>query len=101
MKRAAPGRARPSCIALVAIAPLLAACESAVTRPDVLACARMAADGARPIAATRSARFLGKVDADAVRCRGGEHETPPAAAPYVDWPGYWAAGDADSLASDP
>ena len=32
----------------------------------------------RPIAATRSARFLGKVDADTARCRGGERATSSA-----------------------
>src|SRR3954469_1056607 len=100
MKCPVARRALPACIALVAIGLLLAACESVVTRPDALACARAAVDGARPIAATRSARFLGKVDADAAQCRGGEHATSHGDAPYVDWPSYWASGDADSLASD-
>jgi len=99
MKSAGAHRARPRCIAIVAIALLLAACESVVTRPDALACARMAMDGARPIAGTRSVRFLGKVDADTARCRGGERTARSSDAPYVDWPGYWAAADADSLAS--
>ena len=99
MKSAGARRARPRCIVVVAIALLLAACESVVTRPDALACARMAIDGVRPIAGTRSARFLGKVDADTARCRGGERAASSSDAPYVDWPGYWAAADADSLAS--
>jgi len=87
----------------VAAAALMSACASIETQSsasDLLACARMAADGARPIATKRTERFLGKVGADTARCRGGERAVDARASPYVDWPAYWGAAGARSLAGD-
>src|SRR6478672_7983740 len=87
----------------VAAAALMSACASIETQSpasDLLACARMAADGARPIATKRTERFLGKVGADTARCRGGERAIDARASPYVDWPAYWGAAGARSLTGD-
>jgi hypothetical protein len=96
----AAARGDPARLLLViGSAMLIAACASIDSPPaDTLACARMIADGARPIATARAARFLGKVDADTARCRGGERAVAARDLPYVDWPAYWAAAGADSLA---
>ena len=100
----ATARGKPARILIVvAAAMLIAACagiETAPTASDALACARMAADGARPVATVRTARFLGKVDADTARCRGGERAVAARASSYVDWPAYWAAAGVSSLAGD-
>ena len=85
----------------VAAAALMSACASIETQSsasDLLACARMVADGARPIATKRTERFLGKVGPDTARCRGGERAVDARASPYVDWPAYWGAAGARSLA---
>jgi hypothetical protein len=79
----------------------LAACTGAGPVRDAdaaLACARVAAGGLRPVADDRSERFLGKVNPDSARCRGGERAVQSHDSPYVDWAGYFAAGDAESLA---
>src|SRR5256714_877811 len=67
---------------------------------DFLACTQMLATGFRPIAESREQRFLGQVADYTARCRGGDQAAQFRTGPYVDWPEYWAAGDAASLASD-
>ncbi|MDC4225199.1 MAG: hypothetical protein MPW15_13445 [Candidatus Manganitrophus sp.] len=39
---------------------------------DLDSCAKMAATGFRPVAGERTDRFLGKVQEETARCRGGE-----------------------------
>jgi hypothetical protein len=56
--------------------------------------------GFRPIAAERSGRFLGKVQPETARCRGGEKAVALRGSPWIDWQNYWAAGDAGSRAAD-
>ena len=57
----------------------------------------MAAAGFRRVADDRASRFLGKVEADTARCRGGDNAVRFQGSPYVDWANYWATGDARSM----
>jgi hypothetical protein len=50
------------------------------------------------VAKTREQRFLGKVPDATARCLGGKHAESLREGPWLDWPNYWAAGDATSLA---
>src|SRR5947209_3610963 len=60
------------------------------------ACADMASGGFLPIAATRDARFLGKVQASTALCRGGTIAQQFLVTPWVDWSNYWGARDGAS-----
>jgi len=48
------------------------------------------------LSSDRSGRFLGKVTAEAAWCRGGQKAADNRDTPYVDWPNYYAAADANS-----
>ncbi|MBI3357774.1 MAG: oxygenase, partial [Nitrospirae bacterium] len=50
------------------------------------------------VAKTREQRFLGKVPETTARCVGGKRAESLREGPWLDWPNYWAAGDATSLA---
>ena len=52
----------------------------------------------RPIAVDRADRFLGKVQESTAECRGGARalEAVRRGRPWIDWPSYWAGGDASS-----
>ncbi|HYM89712.1 MAG TPA: peroxidase family protein, partial [Nitrospiraceae bacterium] len=52
----------------------------------------------RTVAKTREQRFLGKAPDTTARCLGGKHADSLREGPWLDWPNYWAAGDATSLA---
>ncbi|MDR4493675.1 MAG: peroxidase family protein [Nitrospirales bacterium] len=52
----------------------------------------------RKVAKVREQRFLGKVPDTIARCLGGKHAESLREGPWLDWPNYWAAGDAASLA---
>ena len=49
------------------------------------------------VAKTREQRFLGKVPETTAGCLGGERAKKLREGPWLDWPNYWAAGDATSL----
>jgi len=59
-------------------------------------CAEKATDGIRQLAATRDARFQGKVKEDTALCRGGEVAAARRPLPWVDWANYFATGDETS-----
>ena len=71
-------------------------------QPEMIAslesCKKLALDGPRKIAADRADRFLGKVQVDTARCRGGERaaRSVEQKLPWLDWSHYWGAGDANS-----
>jgi len=50
------------------------------------------------VAQVREQRFLGKVPETTSRCLGGKRAENLREEPWLDWPNYWAAGDATSLA---
>ena len=87
----------PALLVSILAAGSLAGCSgTAEDDSDLAACTRMAADGFRPIADRPADRFLGKVPADAARCRGGERALASRETPLVDWAEYHATGDATS-----
>ncbi len=79
----------------------LTACSSTDIKERISsdrACARVAAEGLRPIAGKQTERFLGKVQEDTANCRGGEKAVARRDSVWLDWPNYWGAGDASSKA---
>ena len=63
------------------------------------ACVDLVEQGFRPIAEQRNERFLGKVQENTARCRGGDRAVALRGAPWVDWANYWATADASSKAT--
>lgn len=62
-------------------------------------CTKMVLRGdIQTVAQTREQRFLGKVPESTARCLGGKRAENFREGPWLDWPNYWAAGDATSLA---
>jgi Animal haem peroxidase len=62
-------------------------------------CAEMLLQGdIQKVAKTREERFLGKVPDTTARCLGGKKAESLREGPWLDWPNYWAAGDATSRA---
>ncbi|WP_078119825.1 peroxidase family protein [Thiosocius teredinicola] len=64
---------------------------------DTRSCLKAAAEGFLEIPDDRSKRFLGKVEEDTARCRGGEKAAQYRDRPWVDWQNYYATGDGRSL----
>ena len=79
---------------------VLGGCASTEDRDsdsELVACKRMVSGGFQPIADEPQDRFLGKVDEDTARCRGGEKAVAETTDnPWVDWASYYATGDASS-----
>lgn len=64
-----------------------------------IACVEMFFSGDfQHVAKTRDQRFLGKVPKTRARCLGGEHAVKFREGPWLDWPNFWATGDASSKA---
>ncbi len=63
---------------------------------SLIGCADHISEGIRPIARDRPQRFLGKVQANTARCRGGDEAVKGRDVPWVDWGNYYAAGDTGS-----
>jgi len=81
------------CWLLVGASLLVAGCAS--EPQDLLACAKRAWKGLRPVAEERTERFLGKPEhEESLRCRGGERAVALRGNPWIDWQNYWATGDA-------
>ncbi len=73
------------------------ASNSAVSKDSlasIAACGKLL--NVRRIAEDRANRFLGKVADDTALCRGGEHAVKYRSVPWLDWPNYWATGDAST-----
>lgn len=76
---------------------LLLFSPSASADSDTEACLRMAKSGLLEIGDDPTRRFLGKVEADTARCRGGDKAVQYRDTPWVDWQNYYATGDSQSL----
>lgn len=65
---------------------------------SLMACAELLHDGIRKFSDERADRFLGKVQSETARCRGGARAQAwyERQLPWVDWPSYWATRDANS-----
>src|SRR5262245_23061270 len=85
-----------SCFTRLALGLLAGGCATPDPR-EVIACGSYVIDGFRPVAKERTGRFLGKVENDTARCRGGGKAVDGRALPWVDWQNYWATGDASTL----
>ena len=83
----------------VAALVVVSGCSS-TPKKDLEACADMVGDGFRPVASERANRFLGKVQENTARCRGGDKAVAHRDVPWVDWSHYWATADAASKAPD-
>src|SRR5690242_20944940 len=68
---------------------------------DLADCTTYVVAGFRKIADERAQRFLGKVQEDTARCRGGDRAVTFRSTPWVDWQHYWAVGDSNSKAAGP
>lgn len=67
-----------------------------VADSDTKACIKMASSGLLEIADDPTQRFLGKVEEDTARCRGGKKAVKFRNTPWVDWQNYYASGDQQS-----
>jgi len=70
--------------------------NSDASESELHACLSMVGDSFRDFPDDRSERFLGKVDADTARCRGGQRAVDYRFTPWVDWANYWSTGDLSS-----
>ena len=97
-----------SCFALVALGLVVGGCATmdptklAAWR-ELTACSSYVIENYvllnyRKTAEERTERFLGKVQENTARCRGGDKAVKDRALPWVDWQNYWATGDASTLA---
>ncbi len=68
-------------------------------KTSLWSCTEFALSGFRPIAQDRSERFLGKVQENTARCRGGARAVAWLTSPWIDWQTYWATGDTRSKTS--
>jgi len=81
---------------LLALTLVVGGCATMDPR-ELTACTSYVLEGFRPIATERTGRFLGKVQDNTARCRGGGKAVDGRDLPWVDWQNYWAAGDASTL----
>ena len=82
---------------LVGMLLLLGGCGGSSTT-DLGNCTTYVLGGFRRVAEERTERFLGKVQKDTARCRGGDKAVAWRHTPWIDWQSYWATGDAGSQA---
>ena len=84
-----------SCFALLALGLVAGGCAT-MDPKELTSCISYAWEGFRPLATDRERRFLGKVEEDTARCRGGNDAVEKRGLPWMDWQNYWATGDSDS-----
>ena len=79
------------------LTPLISGCPLVViAESERHACIEAAKGGLLEIPDDRSKRFLGKVQENTARCRGGEKAVRYRPTPWVDWQNYYATGDVSS-----
>ena len=74
---------------LSSVALVVGACATIDPR-EAVDCMTYALEGFRPIADQRTDRFLGKVEKDTARCRGGRKAVVGRDRPWMDWQNYGA-----------
>jgi hypothetical protein len=82
--------------ALVLTTSLCVAPPAISASDETRSCIKTAKQGLLDIPDDRSRRFLGKVQEDTARCRGGEKAVRYRDRPWVDWQNYYATGDAST-----
>ena len=75
---------------------LFAHSNNAYADSNSKACIKWAKGGFPEVADDSSKRFMGKVDENAARCRGGEKANQYRNTPWVDWSNYYATADKQS-----
>ena len=90
-------------VSMLAGALLASPTQAQAQAPDkdleiLAACLQLVKSGPLKIAEDRTERFLGKVQEQTARCRGGDRAVARRGVPWVDWSNYWGAGDAASKA---
>jgi Animal haem peroxidase len=85
---------------LILAACLLIASYRFIRTSEWDSCVAYALGGFRPIKNDRAERFLGKVQEDTARCRGGEAAVRWRGTPWIDWQTYSAAGGEGSKAAE-
>ena len=73
----------------VSLALVLSGCKK---ETSLLSCADELSEGVRPFARERDQRFLGKVQQNTARCRGGARAVARRDVPWLDWSNYFATG---------
>lgn len=81
---------------LVVLVLLALAGYQIFSRAHFAGCTTYYLGGFRQVANSRADRFLGKVQEDTARCRGGEAALKWRASPWLDWQRYWGAAGAES-----
>ena len=81
---------------LLMAALVLFASYPLMRQSEVGSCIAYALGGLREIPVKRTARFLGKVQEDAARCRGGSKAVTWRKTPWIDWQKYRMAGGEES-----
>src|SRR5215831_7011827 len=80
---------------LVGMLLLLGGCVSSPTT-DLGSCTTYVLGGFRRVAEERTERFLGKVQQDTARCRGGDKAVAWRHTPWLDWQSYWRCPESSS-----
>jgi hypothetical protein len=88
----------PHALFTASLALVLLGCKKDIS---VVACADELSEGVRPFARERDQRFLGKVQENTARCRGGERAVARRDVPWLDWTNYFATGDQDTRSGLP
>lgn len=97
MRKYIPSTNRPTGIAIVILLPLFFSIAIiARAEREIQACLESARRGLLEVPDYRSLRFLGKVEEDGARCRGGDKAVQYRNTAWVDRQNYYATGDAAS-----
>jgi hypothetical protein len=83
------------CLAAVALAVL--GFYPVVKTIELGSCVAYALGGFRQVASDRADRFLGKVDEDTARCRGGDLAAALGGTPWIDWQRYRRTAGPESV----
>ncbi len=86
------------CFLLSCVALVVGGCAT-IDPEELWDCATYGIEFFRPIGDQRTDRFLGKVQENTARCRGGRKAVVGRDRPWTDWQNYWATRDTDSKAS--
>ena len=80
----------------ISILALYATSLQTLADGEIKSCIETAKQGLLEVPDDRSKRFLGKVQEDTARCRGGDKAVQHRNRPWVDWQNYYATGDAST-----
>ncbi|MGB5252157.1 MAG: peroxidase family protein [Sedimenticolaceae bacterium] len=94
-------RQRPIAVISILTPLLFLLSPGASANGEIESCIKTAKQGLLEVPDDRSDRFLGKVQEDTARCRGGEKAVKYRDRPWVDWQNYYATGDASSRTEGP